>query len=269
MHPGPPPANSSPRLRLRVSPVAETLLRSGHPWLFADSVRGQNREGQPGEFAVVYDRNDAFLAIGLYDPGSPIRLRVLHHGKPATLDDAWWTQRLAASLTRRATLFDDRTDGYRWVNGESDGWPGLVLDRYAKSVVIKLYTAAWFPHLDRLTRLIQDQINPARLVLRLSRNIQDAANAFGLAEGQALIGTAPEKAGVLSFVIDGYRTEDIGAALAREGIAVRAGHHCAQPILRRFGLESTVRPSLAFYNTCEELDALGAALWSLTSGGLR
>jgi cysteine desulfurase/selenocysteine lyase len=87
--------------------------------------------------------------------------------------------------------------------------------------------------------------------------------------GLRLIGTAPEKASVLSFVIDGYRTEDIGAALAREGIAVRAGHHCAQPIVRRFGLESTVRPSLAFYNTCEELDALGAALWNLKSGWLR
>jgi cysteine desulfurase/selenocysteine lyase len=87
--------------------------------------------------------------------------------------------------------------------------------------------------------------------------------------GLRLIGTAPEKASVLSFVIDGYRTEDIGAALAKEGIAVRAGHHCAQPILRRFGLESTVRPSLAFYNTCEELDALGAALWNLKSGYLR
>ena len=87
--------------------------------------------------------------------------------------------------------------------------------------------------------------------------------------GLRLIGTAPEKASVLSFVIDGYRTEDIGTALAREGIAVRAGHHCAQPILRRFGLESTVRPSLAFYNTCEDLDALGAALWRLKSGWLR
>jgi cysteine desulfurase/selenocysteine lyase len=87
--------------------------------------------------------------------------------------------------------------------------------------------------------------------------------------GLRLIGTAPEKASVLSFVIDGYRNEDIGAALAREGIAVRAGHHCAQPILRRFGLESSVRPSLAFYNTCDELDALGAALWRLTSGQLR
>jgi cysteine desulfurase/selenocysteine lyase len=86
--------------------------------------------------------------------------------------------------------------------------------------------------------------------------------------GLRLIGTAQEKASVLSFVIDGYRTEDVGAALAHEGIAVRAGHHCAQPIVRRFGLESTVRPSLAFYNTCEELDALGAALWKLKSGWL-
>jgi len=64
----------------------------------------------------------------------------------------------------------------------------------------------------------------------------------------------------MSFVIDGYRTEDVGSALAREGIAVRAGHHCAQPILRRFGLESTVRPSLAFYNTCEEIDRLADAI---------
>src|SRR3984885_13509177 len=78
--------------------------------------------------------------------------------------------------------------------------------------------------------------------------------------GLRLIGTAPEKAGVLSFVLDGHKTEDIGTALNREGIAVRAGHHCAQPILRRFGVESTVRPSLAFYNTCADIDRLIAAL---------
>ncbi len=84
--------------------------------------------------------------------------------------------------------------------------------------------------------------------------------------GLRLIGTAKEKAGVLSFVLDGYRTEDVGAALNREGIAVRAGHHCAQPILRRFGVESTVRPSLALYNTCEEIDALAGALWNLKLG---
>src|SRR5208283_3851781 len=84
--------------------------------------------------------------------------------------------------------------------------------------------------------------------------------------GLRLIGTAKEKAGVLSFVLDGFRTEDIGAFLNGHGIAVRSGHHCAQPILRRFGVETTVRPSLAFYNTCEEIDALIAAIWSLKGG---
>jgi cysteine desulfurase / selenocysteine lyase len=87
--------------------------------------------------------------------------------------------------------------------------------------------------------------------------------------GLTMVGTAAEKAGVLSFVIDGLRTEDIGAALDQEGIAVRSGHHCAQPILRRFGLESTVRASLAPYNTCEDIDALVAALLRLTGAARR
>jgi len=84
--------------------------------------------------------------------------------------------------------------------------------------------------------------------------------------GLAIIGTAKEKAGVLSFVLDGFRTEEIGDYLNRKGIAVRGGHHCAQPILRRFGLESTLRATLALYNTCEEIDALVAALWDLRQG---
>lgn len=82
--------------------------------------------------------------------------------------------------------------------------------------------------------------------------------------GLRLIGTAPDKAGVLSFVLDGYRTEEIGAALNARGIAVRSGHHCAQPILRRFGQESTVRPSLALYNTCADIDAFIATLQKLS-----
>lgn len=78
--------------------------------------------------------------------------------------------------------------------------------------------------------------------------------------GLRLIGTAPDKASVLSFVLEGCSNEEVGAALSREGIAVRSGHHCAQPILRRFGLESSVRPSLAFYNNCADVDALVGAV---------
>jgi cysteine desulfurase / selenocysteine lyase len=83
--------------------------------------------------------------------------------------------------------------------------------------------------------------------------------------GLRLIGTAPEKAGVLSFVLAGYKTEEVGTALNQYGIAVRSGHHCAQPILRRFGVETSVRPSLALYNTCADIDALVSVLQKLAS----
>ena len=84
--------------------------------------------------------------------------------------------------------------------------------------------------------------------------------------GVRLVGTAHDKASVLSFVLKGYSTDEVGQALNQEGIAVRTGHHCAQPILRRFGLETTVRPSLAFYNTCEEVDRFIAVIRRLSSG---
>ncbi|KVQ19050.1 family 2A encapsulin nanocompartment cargo protein cysteine desulfurase [Burkholderia cepacia] len=83
-----------------------------------------------------------------------------------------------------------------------------------------------------------------------------ATSVLAPVPGVRLVGTARDKASVLSFVLKGYETEEVGQALNEEGIAVRSGHHCAQPILRRFGLEATVRPSLAFYNTCDEVDAL-------------
>ncbi|MBN8885024.1 MAG: cysteine desulfurase [Rudaea sp.] len=81
--------------------------------------------------------------------------------------------------------------------------------------------------------------------------------------GLRLIGTAADKASVLSFVLSGYTPEEVGKALNEEGIAVRAGHHCAQPILRRFGVEASVRASLAFYNTRAEVELLASVLQRL------
>ncbi len=88
-------------------------------------------------------------------------------------------------------------------------------------------------------------------------------HALQAVPGVRLIGTAPDKASVMSFVLAGHSTQDVGKALNKVGVAVRAGHHCAQPILRRFGLETTVRPSLAFYNTYEEIDRVVAVLKQL------
>ena len=95
-------APAKPRLRLRLTPAAEYAVRTGHPWVYAERIREKNREGDSGEIAVVYDRKDRFLALGLYDPDSPIRFRALHSGKPVMVDDAWWRDRMAASLARRA-----------------------------------------------------------------------------------------------------------------------------------------------------------------------
>ncbi|MNQ66702.1 Cysteine desulfurase [compost metagenome] len=81
--------------------------------------------------------------------------------------------------------------------------------------------------------------------------------------GVRLIGTAKDKASVLSFNLQGYTNDQVGQALNKEGVAVRTGHHCAQPILRRMGVETTVRPSLAFYNTTQDVDTFIKTLWEL------
>jgi 23S rRNA (cytosine1962-C5)-methyltransferase len=160
------------RLRLRITAAAETAVRSSHPWVFSDSILESNRAGQTGELAVIYDRKDRFLAVGLFDPDSPIRVRILHAGKPQTIDRAWWQARLEQALARRRDLFDAQTTGYRLIHGESDGWPGLVLDHYDTTLVLKLYTAAWLPRLDETLVLLKENVPCERIVLRLSRNIQ-------------------------------------------------------------------------------------------------
>ena len=109
--------------------------------------------------------------------------------------------------------------------------------------------------LDYVTRLGRERIAAYEHDL-----LEYATHRLTAINGLRLIGTAAEKVGVLSFVLSGRDVIEIGKALDREGFAVRAGHHCAQPSLRHFGLEATVRPSLAFYNTRDEIDRLADAV---------
>ena len=82
----------------------------------------------------------------------------------------------------------------------------------------------------------------------------------GAIPGVRLVGTAPRRAAVLSFVLDGIHPHDVGTVLDEQGIAVRAGHHCAQPLMRRFGIPATLRASFAVYNTMEDVEALARGL---------
>lgn len=197
-----------PRLKLTITAAAESAVRNGHPWVYSGSVHTQSRDAKPGELAVIYDRKDKFLAVGLFDPESPLRVRVLHAGKPATLDDAWWRERLRSTLARRDGIAAARTNGLRLINGESDGWPGLVLDRYGSTLVLKIYTAAWLPWLEKVRALLVEHASnlsigdQPRIVLRLSRNIQSAARLEGgYNDGQIIHGRALD--GVVTFLENG------------------------------------------------------------------
>ena len=229
------------RLRLRITSAAESIVRSGHPWLFADSIHEANRAGQTGELAVIYDRKDKFLAVGLFDSDSPIRVRVLHAGKPQTIDSSWWNARLERALFVRRDLFYQQTTGYRLIHGESDGWPGLVLDKYDSTLVLKIYTASWLPRLEETVSLFKHKIPCERIVMRLSRNIQPVAEKqFQSRDGQVLVSSAPDMPIIFSengirFEADVLRGQKTGFFLdQRENRAEVEKLSCGRKVLNTF-----------------------------------
>jgi 23S rRNA (cytosine1962-C5)-methyltransferase len=183
------PVVGEKRMAVRVTPDARRQIAAGHPWIFNESIKSISHRGVVGDLAVIFDNDREFVAVGLWDPGSPIRIRIVHHGKPATIDSEFWRQRIRAAVQRRAAIGDE-TDGYRILNGENDGFPGLVLDRYADTLVLKLYSPVWIPHLRSLVEVIGQELAPTALVLRLARTMADQ-RLHGLTEGLALIGEAP------------------------------------------------------------------------------
>src|SRR5437773_1535553 len=104
-----------PQLRLRVRPAAEAKIRQGHPWVFNESITEENRPGEMGELAVIYDKLNRFLAIGLFDPESPLRIRILHSGSPVKIDKAFWLGRLGPAMIKRESV-SRTTTGYRLIH---------------------------------------------------------------------------------------------------------------------------------------------------------
>jgi len=196
------PGPAERRIALRVTPAAERALRGGHPWLFEQAIQRQSHAGAAGDLAVIFDRKGRFLAVGLYDPAAPIRVRILQSGRPAVIDRNWFGKKLRAAAGRRESLTRTRTTGYRLVHGENDGLPGLVIDRYAGALVIKLYSAAWIPHLSDLLPALAAVQPSERQVLRLSRSLQQNSQLPpGLQDGIVLVG--PDLTGPVVFQENG------------------------------------------------------------------
>jgi 23S rRNA (cytosine1962-C5)-methyltransferase len=186
----------APRLpapaRLRVTAAAERSIRQGHPWVYSNSVLEVTQREESTYLGVIYTRENKFLALGYYDPDSPIRLRILQTGSPAKLDQIFWSKRLQEAVGRRTSLFNADTTGYRCIHGESEGWPGLVLDRYADTWVLKIYLPAWLHLLPMLKGLFKQTFPELkRLVVRFSRNVQEKARAAGYSDGTVLFGETP------------------------------------------------------------------------------
>ncbi len=184
------PKISKKRIALRVTSAAERAIRSGHPWVFENAIAHQSHQGKVGDLAVIFDKKRNFLAIGLYDPDSMIRVHILRALKPATIDQHFFAEKLNTAHQRRALLRDSRhTNGYRILHGENDGMPGIVIDRYAETLVIKLYTPAWVPHLSAILDALKKDFSAKRIILRLSDRLKE--NAHGLYDGMILVGEKP------------------------------------------------------------------------------
>ena len=205
------PGPSAHRIALHVAAPAERAIRQGHPWVFDQSIIEQSHSGVPGDLAVIFDAKRGFMAIGLYDPTSPIRVRILQKGKPATIDQNWFQKKITSAATLRAPLKSQNTNGYRLVHGENDGLPGLVIDRYAETLVIKLYTPAWIPHLNEVCSALENVQPHERLILRLSRSLNKQTKyLYGLTDGINLSGSSLENQasdGLLLFKENGLTFE--------------------------------------------------------------
>ncbi|MDX2380733.1 MAG: class I SAM-dependent methyltransferase [Acidimicrobiia bacterium] len=221
------PVVNDRRLAVRVTPDALRQLRGGHPWVYDRSIVSLSDGGVAGDLAVVFDRRRNFAGIGLYDPASPIRLKMLHVGTPATIDADWFSGRIDAALRKRADFVDGPSDGaYRVVNGENDLLPSVVVDRYADVLVVKIYSAAWWPWLRLLTGVLIERTGATHVVLRLARLLEGGTGTVvdgAVIAGEDIDGPVAFTEGGLRFEADVRRGQKTGYFLDQRGNRLTVG----------------------------------------------
>jgi 23S rRNA (cytosine1962-C5)-methyltransferase len=189
-------------LAVKLTTVGERSVRSGHPWIFTDSIEKINKEGSSGDIAIIFSHSkNKAIGVGLYDPDSPIRIKMLHHDGGAKLDTDFFLNKINKAFAIRVPLLATNTNSYRLIFGENDSFPGLIADVYNKVLVVKLYSAIWFPYLEIILKQLIEVSQVKTVVLRLSRSLQQMNNTYGLSEGQVIFGTLTNE--VIPFVEHG------------------------------------------------------------------
>lgn len=176
-------------LAIKLNSAGEKSVKKGHPWVFSDSIQKSNKEGSFGDVSVIFShhRNEV-IGIGLFDSDSPIRIKMLHHNGGAKINSEFFSEKINEAYLLRKKLLATKTNSYRLIFGENDGFPGLIVDIYAHVLVIKLYSAIWYPYLKDILQHLIDISDSSCVVLRLSRKLQQN-NLYDFKDGQVLYGT--------------------------------------------------------------------------------
>jgi 23S rRNA (cytosine1962-C5)-methyltransferase len=191
-------------IKIKVSKSHQNKIRKGFPWVYYYQLSNRKISGKAGDLGVIYDSDNRFLAVGLFDPFSDIRLRILQTRTPREIDEIFFRERLQQAIELRSQLNLKETTAYRMVNGESDGFPGMVVDCYNDTLVVKVYTSAWFPYLKMLVGLLEEMTGARRVLLQLSRHVQRVSES-GYQDNRVLSGPGLE--GLVRFRENGLSFE--------------------------------------------------------------
>lgn len=174
-------------LAVKLKPAGERSVKQGHPWVFSESIDKINKEGKAGDLAIIFEqRRNTAIGIGLYDPSSPIRIKIIHNTGGAKVDAAFFEAKIKKAFDLRKPLLKKDINAYRLLFGENDGMPGLIVDVYNKVGVIKVYSAIWLPYLTDLFTAIVEIASLEALVIRWNRQLQAQETPYK--EGEVVFG---------------------------------------------------------------------------------
>ena len=189
------------RLAVKLSVIGERSVHSGHPWIFSESIEKVNFEGASGDIAIIFSHTkNKVIGVGLYDPDSPIRIKMLHSGGGTSIDSDFFSEKIHTAYARRIDLLETHTNSYRLLFGENDGFPGFIADVYDRVLVVKLYSEIWLPYLDEILKVLIQVSDCNCSIIRLSRKLQ-TSDKCSFNDGDTLFGELTNE--VVEFVEHG------------------------------------------------------------------
>jgi len=187
-------------LAVKLTAVGERSVRSGHPWIFSESIEKINKEGAPGDIAVIFSHTkNKVIGVGLYDPDSPIQIKMVYFDGGAKLDASFFEEQISRAYAKRLELLATATNSYRLLFGENDGFPGFIADVYNTVLVMKLYSKIWLPYMEIILKELIAVSGCKTVVVRLSRKLQQDDSE--LKDGQIIYGALENE--VVQFVEHG------------------------------------------------------------------